>query len=1494
MSPPAFHSPFDLPQLTHLLVNPGGSTSPPPAAPPDPSELQALVCAADRPLALFPVRLETRFFTLDNGARELRVRVYPDKIHLDSHEPTLLATERNWGVHYWEADWRAGDDLAVRKAAWRQLADRYGAARAAFIARQLRPINAAARPTQPTPADQPLSPAPAFPDPPTEPAAETTAWRSAPRARLLPSRWTAVLNAGGRSVAAAFGGAIASSLAVGPDPHAAPATGEDDAPVDDGMKWMVDFAAAEAAGMGLRIPLPGGVAEEYDSLLVFGVADTPSDQTGTGLAALLDAHHYTDGLELLRPGSATNNTADDRSAFSSPDPGHDLSFASEILPNPDAYGPDANARLIGAALGLSPGDVSAVLGRIGGAADTHALDAKALNTALWPTTWGYLFEGLIGLGQAGLSPDLVDRARAHFIDHVRGLGSFPPIRVGRQPYGILPTTSLDLFQPAADDPLGPKLRDLLLKLRDQLWRPHLGEVPRLGARTPPDPDADLAAVMATEAVSRSLKTRAALGRHYLQHLRAFLDEDLQASGFLAAQDVITGALPGRLGLVATTRLSNLAFADLAWPVKAPWVQAGPIGSDVTLQPDYIGDLLAAPTIEAIVGLRPSNQPGAPAASVLQTLLRHALLRELAGAAARIAATTPGADVAALLRENELIDLIDGAAPTPTWRRQLDAAAAAVTGQQTIRSFIEGQTTYTGPELAALAELRQALSHLRTLDTGRLDLLLKSGFDLASHRLDAWISAFAASRLEELRAAAPQGLYVGAYCWVENLQPGPAPQPVSPLPAGETGPLCQQPGDTGFIHAPSLTHATAAALLRNAHLGASGTPKEDSPFAIRLSSRRVREADALLSGMRQGQPLGALLGYRVERALHDLGLDPYIAPLREVAPLSPSRIETSDQPLETVAAANVVDGLELEGKWRDEQAAVRARLQQVGNDVDRVARELDRLQETLDGLADGLVAEAAYQMARGNPTRLAASLASVSQGDAAPPELEVARIPRSGLAVTHRVVLLTPPHVGPAPGWAGPDRSFRAAAEPALDAWVGRLLGDPGNVRCTIQLLDGTGQPTGVQLLKLADLGLGALDVVYAVEPVGSADGLSELEQRVLYAARRTAGAAAGVRLQRDRPTDLVAGELTLLDVVEQARAARRLIQAARPAEPGDFAALERDDPGTIDLGDLDTRAGQAESSLMIAVAKASSAGLADDFRTAIVALGGFGLSPAIPLVPAGDDASAVQMLAAQAASLVKTARARLDAAAKLKTAAVPADPRARAQQLCDRLAAIFGADFLALRQFTCGADTATEFAAARAGAPAALSGKAAAVEGWLLRAARVRDRVARLSACFAAAEALGTGQRLGLRLAQLPFDTQDPWIGMTPPINKALPAGKVSVVIQASGVEPDLTQPLAGLWVDEWAEVVPTSEETTAVTFAYDPPDSMAPQAVLLAVPPVLGQDWTAGALHRVLLETLDLAKLRGVDPESLGDAAQYLPATYLAFNVLDDAVSSDPAPLIL
>ena len=125
-----------------------------------------------------------------------------------------------------------------------------------------------------------------------------------------------------------------------------------------------------------------------------------------------------------------------------------------------------------------------------------------------------------------------------------------------------------------------------------------------------------------------------------------------------------------------------------------------------------------------------------------------------------------------------------------------------------------------------------------------------------------------------------------------------------------------------------------------------------------------------------------------------------------------------------------------------------------------------------------------------------------------------------------------------------------------------------------------------------------------------------------------------------------------------------------------------------------------------------------------------------------------------------------------------------------------------------------------------------------------------------------------------------------PDVASAVKDGCVSLIL--SGAPSDLSGRLAGIVIDEWSEVVPSRSETSAIAFRYDPPDPVAPQAILLAVPPLIGEPWSVRSLNRVLVETLESARLRAVEPSALGNVAHYLPATHLAFNVDDDAVSTD------
>jgi hypothetical protein len=577
-----------------------------------------------------------------------------------------------------------------------------------------------------------------------------------------------------------------------------------------------------------------------------------------------------------------------------------------------------------------------------------------------------------------------------------------------------------------------------------------------------------------------------------------------------------------------------------------------------------------------------------------------------------------------------------------------------------------------------------------------------------------------------------------------------------------------------------------------------------------------------------------------------------------------------------------------------------------SDLSTLTAIFDKLADAIDGLSDALTAETVYQMARGNTSRTASTLAAIAQGDAPPPELEVTRTPRSGTSLTHRLLLLmSGPNVN-TPGWLGVDAAPRGAAERMLNFWAFKLFGDGSKIRCTIERLDeATGGVVETRTLPLSELSITPLDVVYGVEAANTTAqpglSLSEVEQQMLYHAKHKTGGfdpQATLRLQHARPASLAAGEVTFFDVLEQARAVRRLLGVARGADPEDVNPPERTAQGTIDLTELEARVVRAENALNAAhkglqnlIARIATTTTAEMLRTGLLKLHAFGVGPAVPVSASGEGPAPVAALAKQGQALLKVSGARLDQGAALRLQPAAADQRGRREQLVARMRAVFGQSFVVLPRFSFDTAGATEFASALAASTPAQGGDALAVNTWFSRYARVRDGVGRLGSCLQRAEVLGAGARLNLSVAQLPFASGERWVGLPPLAGKTLPPSKLSLVVHTIGTI-NTTQVMTGLLVDEWVEVVPNTHETTALTFQFDTPDSCAPQTVLIAVPPVPGQDWTTETLRRVLMETLDLAKLRAVDTGALGAVTQHLPGLYLAFNTEDHAVSTDFAPL--
>ena len=114
---------------------------------------------------------------------------------------------------------------------------------------------------------------------------------------------------------------------------------------------------------------------------------------------------------------------------------------------------------------------------------------------------------------------------------------------------------------------------------------------------------------------------------------------------------------------------------------------------------------------------------------------------------------------------------------------------------------------------------------------------------------------------------------------------------------------------------------------------------------------------------------------------------------------------------------------------------------------QLAVELDRLADIYDAVADLLLAETVHQNVLGNHERAAAALGALDR-QGRPPRVEFVRTPRTGKSYTQRLlVLIGDEH---ATRRHGPRRyaTRRSQAEPRLNAWLARILGDPRRIRFT--------------------------------------------------------------------------------------------------------------------------------------------------------------------------------------------------------------------------------------------------------------------------------------------------------------------------------------------------------------------------------------------------------------------------------------------------------------
>ncbi len=930
------------------------------------------------------------------------------------------------------------------------------------------------------------------------------------------------------------------------------------------LRWLTEPEEARTAGMLLTVrdadlSSGAGLGAGLDELIVLGVDSTQSPDGGAGdLARLLAAHLYGDGLSFVPQGTPTNNTAETPSGHSSAP----AALAGALDPAATVPGDltwSAGARLA-AALGIAPAPLA---GAPGAGVSEHAV-ASALIDATWEATAGtYLGRLLRPVGRIRpmISDADIDQLRVWASAHLFASGPLPLVRIGRQPYGLLPVVNPASYRPPAGDRAAEMVAGTTAKLR-RWWVQGSRAVPRLDRTT--DLDATLVDLLQRAPVAATARFRRALPRGAVANVVGLDDlaQQQELHGWLV-ESMLDGRFSPRRLTIGTLTTDARSHA-----LRIPW--ARPAGLDPGATLPYVRelrDLLTTP------GGRDTLATRGGAASLAEALLALSAALELDAAHGRVVkdfadiGATPSPLVEAVrLRHPETIgtglEEVDGGALSFATPKVLaDARIPGLTGAGTVADLVRDHLAGAGggDSVDGLRRLRAALDRLADEPGERVEWALRGLLDLYSYRFDAWCTALATQRLTDLRAARPAGVHLGAYGWVEDVRPDPAGR-----------------DSLGYVHTPSLNHAVAAAVLRSAHVArASSTP---GAFAVDLSARRVRDAMTLLDGVENGQPLGALLGYRIERLLRerDAILARYILPLRRLAPLRHTDADLSE-PVESIAARDVVDGVALLEKWRAPggRDAVLSGIGILGQHGTPVGAVLDTADDLLDAVGDVLLSEAVYQTVAGNQDRAGAALAALDRQQR-PVAPEVVQSPRSGTTVAHRVLVLL--RNSAAPGWPADPRS---GAEPRLNAWVARLLGPPASVVFAGEVRRG-GMVRATVTATLAELGLSPLAVVLAVRrPAG--DRPSELESRL--------AAAMAAKVPDGTEDDSLvllpdgAGGAWGLEAIATVAAWVERIAGRPPASAPDLQPLLHDEPAGWDVAELAERADRVVAALTAAAGR---------------------------------------------------------------------------------------------------------------------------------------------------------------------------------------------------------------------------------------------------------------------------------------------------------------------
>jgi hypothetical protein len=827
------------------------------------------------------------------------------------------------------------------------------------------------------------------------------------------------------------------------------------APTDfAGSLWMTDFQKAVAAGMGVVVSDPAKVQQIDQAEWLIAVGINQTDDSRKVLENVLRRNNAKGEVCFLAQDSPTNNMDAASTLY------------SDLESNPESYLRNTYMRLSGAdsapdlpsQLAQNRTDsqrlqhilklANPTLSEIIGADFAELSEAAAMAELLWtPSTWHYqqLYGGFCNQYFPVMSRFLSNlKMGDFFVNNVRARGTLPIIRIEDNPYGILPVISLRDWSKnlSRNAQISATDADGIFAFVDSLKQRFLALAqhgPKLDITTGDAQYDTLVEILKSAPVAKRVDVRP-----FDPQTPGDLSENPKYLNCALVRDKTNGALPSTEVPYPETAYLN-DFSKVNQPGFDP----------ASFQIDGDSPLLKR-ILKYLLGLIFVSPPPPPPT-------RPDVTPPLDKSAGKVQLNRP----AATLRINPNAGTFEPAAPKggvfepggpkggvfepggPKGGGVFDPGPVIV--------FPTG-TTPSVPQVPGGANLlAEAASLLKRVHPDKLEILLLETLDLFSHRLDAWFSGLANSILEQAQLQNKQSPPIGLYGWLEK--PGQLP-PRSIAPE--------------FIQAPSVKQATTAAILRNASLH-NGTNDNGGAFQINLSSEQIRKGTWYMDGLRQGHLPGELLGYRLERMIHEESRKPNSQiqdidafDLRDLYPLPIQ--ETKDADGKSTATLTIIDG---EKFLNDPNTPPR---------FNKLKSELNRIKDAAADIALCEVIDANDNVARQG------GWMDFLDGDALPPREEFIRTQRTG--DVHGTKLFLPLHsltqLEAAPGETNP----RVIAEPLLAEFCESLMPDFGVKEIVADLTKIDGTHTRPITFQVRELNLQPLDLV-----VG---GFEELKLRARY------------------------------------------------------------------------------------------------------------------------------------------------------------------------------------------------------------------------------------------------------------------------------------------------------------------------------------------------------------------------------------------------------------